>query len=82
MLRCQLPHGQTLAAGMDLARLKLAYLNRVTRDNLPVFDEPISIFSDNSALEVERSENVALLAVSYGSWRVRAGQNKLLTFVR
>ena len=34
------------AAGMDLGRLKLAYLNRVTRDNLAVFDEPISIFSD------------------------------------
>jgi len=34
VLRCQLPRGQTLAAGTDLGRLKLAYLNRVTRDNL------------------------------------------------
>jgi predicted ATPase len=34
------------AAGMDVARLKLAFLNYVARHNLPVFDDVLSIFED------------------------------------
>jgi hypothetical protein len=34
------------AAGIDGARLKLAFLNQVTQKQLPIFDDVMSIFSD------------------------------------
>lgn len=40
------------AAGMDIGRFKLAYLGKVAKYNLPIFDEVISMFADFSSAPI------------------------------
>ncbi len=40
------------ATEMDIARFKLAYLGKVAKYNLPIFDEVTSIFADFSSAPI------------------------------